>query len=340
MKKPFLLFLLGLLFITSGKIKAQCTLNATSNAELYEQAVSGFHGGIYQGYVGGTGVAALHGWGEQMGADGTTNVADRVINTANGYTYTGTLLKWGAASDGGSYHQYTLLTTDGLWAWGTTNVLYSTAVKATTNFGGVSGITSATAQDMPTGYTPSQVISFYTGYGTIAIVMSDGTGWVLTTTTYANTTGAASNSWKQVNKAANTPLTGIQAIRGASGGFSGGGCLIADCGTNGVYVWGIKTYLGNGTAASDRQYATAMVLTTPGFTDPKMVQANFDGSASTFYILSSGGKLYCVGSNGMGQMGTGSSSTNWVQPPANANGFNPNSVNFISSNEHDNYGYA
>jgi hypothetical protein len=80
--------------------------------------------------------------------------------TAN-FNYTGTPLKVAAGSSTTS-HQFALLTTDGLYIWGTTNILISSSIKNTTAFAKIS--VNGKSDGLPTGVNPSDVKMMFGSY--------------------------------------------------------------------------------------------------------------------------------------------------------------------------------
>ncbi len=352
---------MGLLSVTlslfvSGSAKAQCSFSgfgcsgtnyanygifSTGAATLeYDNFVSAFHATTVRESNG-----DLKIWGEQTKFNGTQHlISPTVINSVNFPGLTGTPLKVAIGSDYITNNQTILLTTDGLWAWGSTNAVLSNnaAVKSTAALGKV-------ALGLPMGVQPANVKMLFATYENLAITTCNGDVWILTNQTGAmrgdgtlNTPTGYNRTWSQVTKTDGSPLTGVVATRGAWGVF------IALTYTGEIYTWGARTYLGNGTAVATGSTARtrATLMQAPSTTDGpiKMIGATGNDNVKTsYYVLYENGKLFSMGDNDWRALGdfTTTNRTSWVRPlypnpgsPSNA-GLPMDDIKWISPNEHD-----
>ncbi|PZR21668.1 MAG: hypothetical protein DI535_27845 [Citrobacter freundii] len=334
------LLLFSILFFASiPNAQAQCPAGCNSNYGLnsnnvaseieYDNMVSGFANNAIREADG-----TFKVWGMNMmssGAAGAHALSPQVINSTNYPGLQGTVLKIALTGVYDPGNQAVILTTEGIYAWGTTNLLVSPTVKSTTAFGRVS-IAGSNTYDLPPGVTPQQVKSFFGSHSTIALLTCTGEAWVLSMG--ANTAGAglatANNSWNRVttSEAGNPTLDNVIALRGA---YTSLIALRAD-GT--LWTWGNNTYLGDGTAYANRSRATKMTLPNPVGTI-KMI--GMTCGISSYYILYTDGNLYTMGDNSYGQLGdwTTVAKTTWVQPRYNsASGTLMNNITWISPSEH------
>ncbi len=303
----------------------------------YDNIVSAFHSTMALQKDG-----SLLIWGEGAGPLGTeANSLDTptVVSPANGYTYTGNILRYTIGSYGQKsdpYYstygpQFIILTTDGLYAWGTYDVVLPTSIKNTTAFEKISTITGANTYGLPTGVNPADVNMMFAAKGYLAITTAPlGEVYVLGTSMLQGAGGSTSaTSWQKVKTNSSTDLTNIVAIRGTKD------VLFALSSTQSgslLYTWGNRNYLGDGTSFQNLSYATSMNVL-PNGEIPKMIDmsygsdrltsdwATFDyGRINTYHVLSTAGHVYSLGSNMEKQIGDGSSQftvyekTSWTQP--------------------------
>ncbi|MCF3108991.1 hypothetical protein LL912_09400 [Niabella sp. CC-SYL272] len=312
-------------------------INSSSAATLeYDNFVSAFHQSVVRDASG-----DLKIWGERTAANGTGNLlSPTIVNSINFPGLTGTPLKASIGSYYVNAFQNVLLTTDGLWAWGSAGGVIPAAVKSDSKFGKVS-------LGLPSGVSPSDVKMLFATYQTLAITTCSGGVWVLTGHTGAmrgdGTTGTPANwntTWARVQKTDGTPLTNVVATRGAWG------VLMALTSTGEIYTWGNRTWLGSGDqAAASRTQATLMQAPSTTNGPIKMIGATaaVNLPQATYYVLYENGKLLSTGDNVSRQKGdfTTTSNGNWVTPSypstANANvaGAPMDNILWISPNEHD-----
>lgn len=334
------LFVLSLLVTQHNVVMAQCNVN-----EKYDKIVSGYHSSIAMKDDG-----SFAAWGQAFAANGTSNLlVPQSVIAANYSGLTGTPLKTTIGGTGsGGKDQAIMLTTTGLFAWG-----YKGGVLATSLTGNATAfvkITTPTGGDattkLPSGVAPEDVASLFATYQTLAIVTTTGNVWMLTqnSTLQGNGAAAATTTWHKVKTDASTYLSGVIAIRGQASSSSYA-AMMALTSTGDVYTWGVTTYLGNGTAAASRTYATWMTLPAEFNASNKPTMIGVTGgikvitnTKNTYYVLSASGALYAMGFNGSKQCGdfTTTERTSWVRVKKSA-AANDNftNINFISVQEHN-----
>lgn len=336
----FLFFLTVLFLSRTLSVSAQCNVN-----EKYDKIVSGYHSSIAMKSDGAFAV-----WGQTTMNNGTSDyLVPNDINVTNFPALTGTPLKATLGGQGGGGNdQYILLTTDGLFAWGTRGMVLATTLTTSAAFQKITTPTGGDATTkLPGGVAPADVRSLFATFQTLAIVTNSGALWMLTQSGAAaqgNGGSAAATSWVQVKKDASTNLTGVVAVRGNSNNTTYN-AFMAQLSNGDVYTWGAKTYLGNNTAAASYSYATKMTVPAE-FTvsnQPSMiaVTGGVKGTSTTkntLYLLSKNGSLYALGDNSKKQCGdfTTTERTGWVkvQKSATAGDYFTN-INFISVQEHN-----
>ena len=215
-----------------------------------------------------------------------------ILSPANGFNFTGNALMVTVSSQ-----QYFVLSTTGLYAWGS---------------GGLFSTPNAFTQvPLPAGVNPNdvQMIDGGANNASLALLTKTGEVWIQSLTIGHNIQGdggVMSPDWHRVMINATTPLTGMKDVR--TGGLS----AIATDG-NTFYTWGTNVYLGNGSANTNRNYATQM-STPAGITLP-VKQIDLSNSAgSSFYMLDTAGKVFVLGNNNNGQLGLGNTANvvTWV----------------------------
>ncbi|HRP89336.1 MAG TPA: T9SS type A sorting domain-containing protein [Edaphocola sp.] len=330
------------LFAQSIQMPAGCNDNVFLNSVDpntigYDNIVSAFHSTMALQKDG-----SLLIWGEGAGPLGTeANSLDTptVVSPANGYNYTGNILRYtigsyGQKSDPNYWTygpQFIILTTDGLYAWGTYDVVLPTSIKNTTAFEKISTITGANTYGLPIGVNPADVNMMFAAKGYLAITTAPlGEVYVLGTPALQGAGGSTTaTSWQKVKTNSTTDLTNIVAIRGTTDVLF---ALSSTQSGSHLYTWGKRNYLGDGTSFQNLFYATSMNAL-PNGEIPKMIDmsygsdrltsdwATFDyGRINTYHVLSTAGHVYSLGSNMQKQIGDGSSQftvyekTSWTQP--------------------------
>ena len=260
----------------------------------------------------------------------------KVESGSNGFNFLGTPLMVTGVSSSTSYHQYMLLSSAGLYVWGQSNGVFSG-----TGFRQVAlpeGIGAAHIQMIDAGRNSS--------VGSLMLLTKTGEVWA-----YSNTIGHAIQGngnvpvpgWHQVMLENNTPLTGIKDIR------TSGASAIATDGNN-FYTWGANVFLGDGLVASNKNFATKMIVP-KGITFPIKQQDINNQVLTSYYVRDNEGKVFVLGANEEGQLGLGNTTTQtkWSmvrfineEPEAVGNQDDVTkeigTVKWISANNHDSYG--
>ncbi len=326
-------------YCITGDCNPNTFLNTSDpNTIEYDNIVSTFHSTLMRDALTG----ALMVWGEKMESNGTTNVLSPTeVNGTNYPGLTGDILKFAAGSNYTSGPQIAVLTTDGLFAWGTQGYLISSGLTSSGTFQPVSigtyGVNSGTpkADGLPEGVAPENVKMLFGTYQTLALTTCSGEAWVLAQNANQYGDGTASSTanhqlWHRVHVDAATTLDNVVAIRG-----NGYQTLMALTATGEVYTWGVNTILGDGSAITSRPFATQMTL--PAGLTPKMIGAT-GTTTSTYYVLGTTGNIYSLGTNTNRELGNfnTTSSNVWVQVQKSATtGDYLTDVVWISPQEHD-----
>ena len=312
-------------------------------AQKYDKIVSGFHQSVAQKSDGSFVV-----WGQDFANNGSSDVLSPIaLNASNYPAMTGTPMKATIGGAGGiSTEQGVLLTTTGLFAWGAEGGVFDATLTTSSTFQKIATPTGGDANTkLPTGVTPANVTMLFASYQTLALVTTSGNVWVLTQASanlQGDGTSASATTWHKVKTGVSVDLTGITAVRGqvSSGSLNG---MMALNSTGQAYVWGSSIYLGNGTAATSKSYATLMTLPTEFSSSnvPKLIGVtgginNASTTKNTFYVLGNTGSLYALGANNLKQCGdfTTTERTSWVNVKKNSTTVFSN-VSTISVQEHD-----
>jgi hypothetical protein len=169
------------------------------------------------------------------------------ITPANGFAYTGTPLK--AAVAGNIPTASILLTTDGLYGWGTKMVPYTKTTNNTVPaFGKIT--VNGKADGLPPGVSPSNVKMLFQTYMSLNIVTCSGAAWTMNG--YASggnylygdgmTVNTTNNAiWHRVMTSASQTLDNVVAVRGK------GLAKFALTSEGKLYTWGQGTFIGDGT---------------------------------------------------------------------------------------------
>lgn len=339
---------IGFFLMTIMMLVIQSTLTAqTCNVnEKYDKIVSGYHQSIALTSDGSYSV-----WGQEIANNGTSDhLVPATMNVANFPNLVGSPLKAAIGGGAGSTkEQQILLTTDGLYAWGTRNYVLATSLTAATTFAKINTPIGGDANTkLPTGVNPTSVIAMTASYQTLMILTSDGYVWVLTQAgVNAQGDGSASvaaTTWHKVKIDASTDLTGVIAVR-CQVSSSSYNAFMALTSSGQVYTWGTTAYLGAGAASTSKSFATLMTLPAE-FTSsyiPKMIGVTggikgTNSTKNTYYLLGNNGTLWAMGDNTKKQCGdfTVLERRSWVkvQKSGTANDFFTN-INFFSAQEHD-----
>lgn len=307
--------------------------NDTAATIEYDNMTSAFHATIVR-----NGDGTFSTWGAQSGPAGDnagSNLSPKVINSTNYTGLKGTPLKAGVGSTTTS-HQFILLTTYGLFAWGTEGTVIDNAHTSSTAFQrlGAGTFSNADSTGLPNGIQPGDVKMLFVTYQTIAITTCGGDVWVLSQQDRLRGNGNSGNAttWYRVRKSSGASdwLTDIVVCRGSYRG------LFALDGSGNIWTWGYSVYLGNNTAANNLNYATSM--TKPAGTI-KMIGSTSSTNKISYYVLMTNGKLYALGNNDYRQLGdfTTTERRGWVQCQYSNTPTYMNNIKWISPNEHGVY---
>jgi|GEM_PF-2933996 len=338
--------LLGILFGIQTNAAGQCGfqvtcpntnylnfgINSDSDAKSieYDNFTAGFHASTAR-----TANGTYEIWGQNMASNGTSSLlSPTVINSVNFPGLTGNVLKVHIGSNS-TNHQAVLLTTTGLFAWGSRGVVLANALTTNTTFQKIK--VGGEANGLPAGVNPEDVKMMFVTRGTIAITTCTGDVYVLTQQAYSTGTGITSgvtNTWYRPEISAGVYLSDIIALRGQYQ------TLFALKSDGTLYTWGDQTYLGDNTAQSQQSRPVAMTLPNPAGTI-KMIgctrrEANTSGVS--YYVLYTDGNLYALGNNSNRQLGdwTATHAQAWIQPQySNTPGDVMNNIHWISPQEHD-----
>ncbi len=306
----------------------------------YDNFVSTFHSSIIREYSGDFKV-----WGEKTAAASAANLTvPSLINNLNYPGLTGRILKASMGSNTTSATQGILLTTTGLFAWGTAGGVLSTTIKSTPAFQKITGLGNEFG--LPGSVRPEEVKSMFATFQTLAIVTCSGEAYVLSQQANMRGNGAtgAANTWARVQQTGGAALLNVSVLRGSPG------AMMALTNDGNVWTWGVSTWLGNATAgngqSADRTRATLMIKPVGAAGTIKMIGVTGANSfvsgttaSTSYYLLYANGNLYSLGKNTLKELGdwTTIDKTTWVQPRyTSASGPVMNNITWISPNEHDN----
>ena len=360
MKKTIYPFLAAVLLFLAGSsmdLKAQCVSGCNTNTYVnsvdpktieYDNMVGVFHSSMAKEYDG-----TLKVWGQGVTQTSGNALTPIVVNPANFGTganqLSGTILKFAGGSNVNT-QQFAVLTSNGLYIWGNAGVLVPSIGNISNNqFRKVT--VNGKADGLPAGVSPGDVKMMFGTQNALTIVTCSGAAYMLSSTGTSYGDGATDSGtndllWHRVSTAANTPLTGVIALRGTYQAFM---ALTYNSTTDSyaIYTWGANTRLGNNTVASNRPFATQMTMPGSPAVTPKMIGMTASSGGKTYYLLSTTGRVFSLGENESRQLGNNSTadSNNWVEPTASTTigtttyTLNSNVV-WMSPQEHDGQFYT
>ena len=332
-----------LFFCVALDATAQCNVN-----DPYDKIISGYHASVA---IKSTGEYSI--WGANMTPTGLNGqVTPLEINSGNYSGISGTIYKAGigGTNSGASIDQAVVLTSTGLFAWGAVGSLFNPSLTTSAGVAQINPPAGSSPIGLPIGLEPSDVKMLFAVYRTLVLLSKSGDVYVLGYISGAldgngatqGTTGM--NTWQRVKLNPTTYLSGVKAVRGQSASANYN-AFVAETNDGKLYTWGNSTFLGDGTVAAYRSYATEMTLPddvkTKGI---KMigVTGGITGGSSynTYYVLSNSGNLYAMGDNKNYQCGAFTRDLvhlNWVQAKksAAANDYLTNVI-FVTVQEHSN----
>jgi gliding motility-associated-like protein len=332
-----------LFFCVGHTSLAQCNVN-----DPYDKLISGYHASVA---IKSTGEYSI--WGANMAPSGLTGqLTPLEINGTNYSGITGTIYKAGigGTNTGASIDQAVVLTSTGLFAWGAVGSLFQSSLTTSAGVAQITPPVGSSSIGLPIGLEPTDVKMLFAVYRTLVLLSKSGDVYVLGYMSGAlDGNGAAQgttgmNAWQRVKINATTYLAGVKAVRGQSSSASYN-AFIAETNDGKLFTWGASTFLGDGTAAAYRSYATEMTL--PADVKSKGIKmigvtGGITGGSSynTYYVLSNSGNLYAMGDNKNYQCGDFSRDLvhfDWVQAKKSsaANDFLTNVI-FVTVQEHSN----
>jgi alpha-tubulin suppressor-like RCC1 family protein len=329
MPNSFKFLVLSIVALFAQSATAQCVMSCDPN-QVYDRVQSSFHATVIKKSDGSITI-----FGPSAAPDGAASVIQpKELTVANGYNYTGSPLM-GTTGSNYTAHQHFLLTSTGLYAWGsnTGNVL---SVPATIAFQTIA---------LPVGLSPCDVKQLSAATKTLSILTNSGEVWIQTdvvTATNAHGNGGvaltATARWSHVTTttAGNPFLTSVTHLRVSNQ------TAFAVTASGEYYTWGLNSYLGNGSAVNTTRNR-ATLMTAPFVGVPKMIALT---KGSSYYALNpDDNKIYTMGDNSNAQLGQGNTTaqTGWVtvKAPAPATTGDLANVTFLTANDADlTYGAA
>lgn len=313
------------------------TSNNNAATIEYDNFASGFHNTVMRAGDGNFKV-----WGYMSRADGLSdNYSPSDVNATNYPGLTGTPLKLTTASSYGP--QFALLTTTGLFAWGTPGMIFPIAIKNNNPFSKLT--INGQSNGLPVGVQPGDVKMLTAGTQTLGLLTCSGDVYMLTQE--ANSAGAGlstpNNQWNKVITASGASLSNIVVLR------INRNIAIALDNTGNLWTWGQNTYKAGGAAKANQNRATELTKPNHPSGTIKMIGVTkrvdglypaipFSDIETAFYVLYTDGNLYSMGGNTSRQLGdwTTTERRDWVQPRYNSiSGPVMNNIKWISPIEHD-----
>ena len=341
-KKTYVSFLMSIPFFLGMAQDASAQSSGCNPLQAYDQIQSGFHTTIATRPDGSFLIWGAGAWADGNGTSTNRHLTPVVIAPNPSaphehYNYTGSPLFATLATNSSSATQGFVLSTTGLYAWGTNNIAIGTGLYNTTGFQQIL---------MPVGVTPADVKNMIASFGSLLLLTNSGEVYVSGRNASIHgiggtTPGAGDNYWSRVtrNITGNPPLTGVIDIRVSPTG------AFAVTSTGQWYTWGPRCYLGDGSAVATYDRATPM--TTPFTGTPVMIAITSDYTNTTwdnaanrtsYYAINpADNKLYAMGGNASGQLGQGNTahSLGWVPVRNATNTADLANVIFVSGNDQD-----
>ena len=235
-----------------------------------------------------------------------------LVTPENGYDYDGIILHAQAHRTG----SFAILTTQGFWMWGD---------------GTIDGNNAFSKVDLPSEIIPTRVKSMSITSGvSMSFVMVDGKVYTYSSIDASeNGAGLTSTStdFTEVKVSANTALENISDAVTASGGTFAYSSV-----NNTFYTWGKSTYLGDGSVAEKRTYATKMANPLPSGVEVVSIAAT-GNNVMNYFVLGSDQRVYSLGKNSSGVLGQGntSESRTWLTVKNSAGAAPLEDVKFLSA---------
>jgi hypothetical protein len=247
-----------LFFCAAFDVTAQCNVN-----DPYDKLISGYHASVA---IKSTGEYSI--WGANMAPSGLTGqLTPLEINSTNYAGISGTIYKAGigGTNTGASIDQAAVLTSTGLFAWGAVGSLFNPSLTTSQGVAQITPPTGSSPIGLPMGLEPQDVKMLFAVYRTLVLLSKSGDVYVLGYLSGAiDGNGAAQgttgmNTWQRVKLNATTYLADVKNVRGQSASANYN-AFVAETNDGKMYTWGASTFLGDGTGAAYRSYATEMTL--------------------------------------------------------------------------------
>jgi hypothetical protein len=228
-----------------------------SNEGVIEEASEDFLIGLYHSTIINTPEGQVFVTGRSTAPDGSTdNLVLTEVSVANGYNFSGEVVKASGADNGDS--QYVLLTTTGLYVWGREGAVVDDSLTSSKDFQSLA---------LPTGVLASDIVDMKTGPGILALLTSSGEIWTMGSDDnakngfiYGDQSVTNDASWHKVQVSDGTggtmDLTGVVDLDVTDlAGF-------AVTASGDWFTWGDTALLGNGSVAASYDIATLMTRPT------------------------------------------------------------------------------
>jgi len=293
-----------------------------------DKFISGYHSTIIKTATG------FQIFGEQTKPSGNSTdhfLKPTDITFANGFNYEGSPLMATIGSQYYANNQNFLLTTKGLYVWGTRGSSTKYAVIHPDL------VTSNAFQkiDLPTGVTPKDVKYMTASNNVLAILLNNGQIKISGTkaTLYGDGISTLNKEWHTVSTKGNTPLLNVEMMKmHATGG-------IAYTQDGKYYAWGTTVF--DGVKRIDNSnYSYAVLVKAPFTSKPVMLGITGIGEDKfvSYFALSEDGKVYSLGSNTRGQLGIGSTTESLIwQVVKKEDGKELTDIKYLSAQDNSSY---
>lgn len=263
-----------------------------------DKFISGFHSTIVKTKYG------FEIFGENAQADGTSKALDplKIIPT-NGFKFKGSPLLATLGSGGSNSTQNFLLTTQGLYKWGSSKGVIDK--KDGTGFISV---------ELPRGIQSSDIKYMTASHGVLVLLTNNGMLHTLGNNNllYGDGSKVSDVLWHKVLDEKGSDVKNVKSVSvHAIGGFA----LLEN---NTFISWGAKKYDGNGnveTSGNSKFKSSASVVSSPLSGSEKPIEIAVTGggrdtsgkasSIISYFVLGDSGKVYALGGNRDGQLGNG-----------------------------------
>ncbi|WP_158209165.1 DUF11 domain-containing protein [Myroides phaeus] len=294
--------------------------------------ISGYHSTI---------IKTAHGFeifGERSmptGGQGDDFYVPTLICPEKGFDFKGSPLHATLGARDYDNSQNFLLTTDGLYVWGSNGYQqgggshYSVVSPALVNTSKFQKMT------LPTGVTPKMVRYMTASHRVLALLLTDGRIMINGTKSelYGDGTSEIDGNWHTVSKSGNTPLLEVEKMKvHTSGGF-------AYTKDGKYYAWGSVVYNGS-YRNSNYGYSYAEEVSSPFKGEPEMIAITGHGEDSlvSYFTLAKDGKVYSMGSNSNGELGVGdlNERVNW-ETVKTEDGEDLKDIKYLNAQDHASY---